>query len=51
MTHKIIDYIMKIRLKVEKRKNKEEEKMGVASLVLGILAVLIGIFSSGVLGW
>ena len=25
--------------------------MGVASLVLGILAVLIGIFSSGVLGW
>lgn len=25
--------------------------MGVASLVLGILAVLIDIFSSGVLGW
>ena len=25
--------------------------MGVASLVLGIIALLIGIFSSGLLGW
>jgi uncharacterized membrane protein HdeD (DUF308 family) len=29
----------------------KEEKMGVASLVLGILSTLMGLFSAGALGW
>jgi hypothetical protein len=30
---------------------KRRKTMGIASLVLGIIAIVIGVFSSGLLGW